>query len=257
MRRPELQTAIITHIKQMKSSGLEVILVHGGGPFIQEILDQVGLESTFVAGHRYTSAAMMPYVEMALKGKVNGRLVGECQRQGMQAIGLSGKDGNSVIATKRHHIAKNGDIHDLGQVGDVAQVNTDLIELLLKHGYLPIFTCIASDTNGLDYNINADMFAGHLAAALQVDSYVVLTDVDGLMQDIKKPESMINELKLQDIEPLKGEIIQGGMIPKIDSCVIALENGAGSARILNGTKPEQLSDLFVHQKPLGTLIKKQ
>ena len=129
-----------------------------------------------------------------------------------------------------------------------------MINLLLKNDYIPVLTCIASDENGQAYNINGDLFAGHIAGALSVDQYIILTDIDGLLLDKDKPDSIIHELKVSEINRLKEiKCIQGGMIPKIDSCEIALENGAKLARIINGTVPEQITSLFENQK-VGTAI---
>jgi len=194
---------------------------------------------------------------MALKGKVNGSLVSIINEMGYKAVGLSGKDGQTVLAKKHmHEHKKNGKVElvDLGQVGDVASVDTSLIELLLKNDYIPVITCIASDKKGLDYNINGDLFAGHIAGALSAAQYIILTDVDGLMLDKDNPASIIHELKVAEINHLKEiKCIQGGMIPKMDSCEIALEKGAKLARIINGTIPEQIASLF-ENKEIGTAI---
>nr|MBS0037557.1 acetylglutamate kinase [Saprospiraceae bacterium] len=257
MKDSNLQEKVAIEIKKLYRSGFELVLVHGGGPFIAEVLERAGITSEFIGGHRATSTEAMVQVEMALKGMVNGSLVRVLQSFGIKAVGLSGKDGGSVIAKKRWHLEVQGDLEkkiDLGQVGDVAEINTDLAELLLKNQYLPVFTCIASDHNGSDFNINADLFAGHLAGALQVDHFIVLTDVDGLFRDISKVDSLIDHLSVKDIEPLMHKVIKGGMIPKIESCQVALKTGAKTARILNGTQPQQLTDVLISGKKLGTTI---
>jgi acetylglutamate kinase len=176
---------------------------------------------------------------------------------GHKAVGLSGKDGQIVTAKKRlHEHTINGKIEmvDLGQVGDVESVDTSLVQLLLENDFIPVITCIASDKKGNDYNINGDLFAGHIAGALSAEQYIILTDVDGLMLDKDNPASIIHELKVAEINHLKEiKCIQGGMIPKMDSCEIALEKGAKRARIINGTIPEQISTLFENQE-MGTSI---
>ena len=162
-----------------------------------------------------------------------------------------------VRARKRYHRAvQNGQMeeHDLGQVGDVEQVDTTLLDTLLDNGYLPVVTCIASDEAGNDYNINADMFAGHLAGALNANSYLVLTDVDGLLRDINDPASVIRKLRLEELEPLVGTVIKGGMIPKLESCKLALRQGVQSACIINGTKPESIAEAVNKEKLIGTEI---
>jgi acetylglutamate kinase len=194
---------------------------------------------------------------MTLKGEVNGALVSLLNQAGLRAVGLSGKDGGMVIAKKRYHRAtENGRAieHDLGQVGDVERIDTSLVTSLLEEGYLPVITCIASGENGKDYNINADMFAGHLAGALNASRYLVLTDVDGLMKDLDDPDSLISSLELEELDELFGNVIRGGMIPKLESCRIAIEEGAGSASIINGTRPDNILDAALEDHFIGTQI---
>ncbi len=257
MTNQHLKSKILENMCSLKKKGYQVVIIHGGGPFIKQTLEEAKIESEFIDGQRKTTPQAMEYVEMALKGKVNGSLVSIINGLGHKAVGLSGKDGQIVTAKKRlHKHIKNGkaEIVDLGQVGDVESVDSSLIQLLLKNDFIPVITCIASDKNGIDYNINGDLFAGHIAGALSAEQYIVLTDVDGLRLDKDDPTSLINELKVSEINHLKEiKCIQGGMIPKIDSCEIALEKGAKLARIINGTIPEQVLVLFENQKS-GTSI---
>ena len=257
MTNQNLKSKVLENICFLKDKGYQVVIIHGGGPFIKETLKVANIESDFVDGLRKTTPQAMEYVEMALKGKVNGSLVSIINKMGYKAVGLSGKDGQTVLAKKHlHEHMINGKVElvDLGQVGDVASVNTSLIELLLGNDFIPVITCIASDKKGLDYNINGDLFAGYIAGALSVDQYIILTDVDGLRLDKNDPASIIHELKLAEINQLKEiKCIQGGMIPKIDSCKIALEKGAKLARIINGTVPQQIASLFENKK-VGTAI---
>jgi len=252
-----LKKQVLKNMCNLKEKGYQVVIVHGGGPFIKQTLEEVHIDSEFIDGQRKTTPEAMEYVEMALKGKVNGSLISIINAMRHKAVGLSGKDGQTVIAKKRlHQHTKNGktEMVDLGQVGDVVSVDTALIELLLENDFIPVITCIASDKKGTDFNINGDLFAGHIAGALSAEQYVILTDVDGLMLDKDNPASIIHELKVAEINHLKEiKCIQGGMIPKIDSCKIALEKGAKLARIINGTVPEQISSLFENEK-VGTII---
>lgn len=258
MINESLKKEIVQHIGSLKDQGYLVVLVHGGGPFIQKMLDMAGIESEFVGGHRKTTKEALQYVEMALKGQVNGSLVSLFNSLGYKAVGISGKDGGLVKARKRLHEEKtDGELKsfDLGQVGDVDQVDTSLVKSLLENGFIPVVTCLASDMQGNDYNINADMFAGHLAGALKAEQYLVLTDVDGLMGDINEPSSLIREISYTKIDWLIEEkVIKGGMIPKMESCKIALEKGAGKARIINGTKPPQIV-AATKNETIGTLIR--
>lgn len=257
MLSERLKQSVVQNIWKLCSKGYRVVLVHGGGPFIRRMLELVEIESEFIEGHRKTTPEALRYIEMALKGEVNGSLVGLLNEAGMKAVGLSGKDGRMVLARKRYHYStENGQEiqHDLGQVGDVEQVDTTLLNILLENDYLPVVTCIASDDAGNDYNINADMFAGSLAGALQASHYLVLTDVDGLLRDIGDPSSLIRKLKLEELEPLFGSVIKGGMIPKLESCELALRQGARSARIINGTRPESILEAVNKDKSTGTEI---
>ncbi len=259
MTDSKLTARLLGNICSLKEKGYNVVIVHGGGPFIKLILQEAGIESEFIDGQRKTTPEAMEYVEMALKGKVNGSLVSIINAMGHNAVGLSGKDGRTVVAEKRlHRREQNGgtELVDLGQVGDVAEVNPALINLLLEKNYIPVITCIASDKNGIDYNINGDMFAGHIAGAVSAEQYVVLTDVDGLMLDKDDPGTIIRELMVSELIQLREKgVIRGGMIPKLESCEIALSSGAQSARIINGTVPEQITS-FLGNQEFGTLIRK-
>jgi acetylglutamate kinase len=256
---PEIQSEVLNQLIAIKKDGHELIIVHGGGPFIKDLLATHKVPSNFIDGHRVTTPEALRLVEMALKGEVNSSLVNKINAKGQKAVGLSGKDGKMVLAQKRQHTSKkNGSERnvDLQRVGDVKKVDPFLVELLLQQKYIPVLTCIAADENGLDFNINADLFASHLAAALKVDEVVFMTDVDGLYKDFSEPESLIKSLSLAEVKELKDQgVIQGGMIPKIDACTHAIQNGAKKARIINGTKPEQINQLM-HGVLIGTQVVK-
>ncbi len=257
MLNESLKRAVIDNVGKLQTAGFRVVLVHGGGPFIKKMLELVRIESEFIDGHRKTTPEALKYIEMALKGEVNGGLVNLLNQAGHRAVGLSGKDGRMVLAKKRYHFRETEEGReqfDLGQVGDVVSVDTKLLQHLLDHGFLPVVTCIASDEDGLDYNVNADMFAGALAGALNAAHYLVLTDVDGLLRDIDDPGSLIGELQLEELPGLMGSVIKGGMIPKLESCQIALQSGAKSARIINGTRPDTISEAVISEKIIGTKI---
>lgn len=249
-----IKNQLLENISSLIKKSIHIIIVHGGGPFIQKALEQAKITSEFIEGHRKTSEDALIEVEKVLKGNVNGDLVKILNRNNCKAVGLSGKDGKTVIAKKRYHITTNNQSIDLGQVGDVEYVNPNLIKLLADNDYTPVITCIASDTSGIDYNINADNFAGHIAGALKADEFLVLTDVDGLLNDINNPDSLIERIQTTSLNKLYKEgIIKGGMIPKLEACKTALINGAVSCRIINGTKPNQLLEVF-EGKNIGTQI---
>jgi len=258
MVNDELKDRILRAICDLLEKGNRVIIVHGGGPFIQNALDRAKIASEFIDGQRKTSPRAMKVVETALKGEVNSDLVGRINTLGFKAVGLSGKDGQTVIGKKRMHeqTLENGQRKqvDLGRVGNVEQIDPTLLQQLLDSGYIPVMTCIAQDANGQSLNINGDIFAGHVAGALQAKAFVVLTDIDGLLRDIQQPDSLIRQLEKNEIQNLVTEgIIQGGMIPKMEACQTAVELGAESAFIINGTKPEQLP-LLASGKKIGTKI---
>ena len=252
MTHPEIREKLIKQIKALYESGVKLVIVHGGGPFIQDTLELAGIDSRFIDGQRQTTSEAMPFVEMALRGRVNGDLVRLLNTEGVPAVGLSGKDGQ--MAKIQKHKLKDKPDEDLGQVGDVDKIDPTLIHLLLKKGYIPVVAPIGLGTDGKDYNVNADLFAGHLAAAVNAERFVVLTDVDGLLKEPKDPKTLIPSMTLDDIEAQMHQSISGGMIPKINSCRIAVESGVDQAMILNGKKPERLMDALVRNKPQGTTI---
>ena len=257
MKEAALQEAVLEKMAALQEAGFYVVIVHGGGPFIAEALKEAQIESEFIDGHRKTTPRAYQYVEMALKGRVNGTLVNTINKLGKKAVGLSGKDGQMAIAVARKHrsmIDGKAVEQDLGQVGDIQAMDGHLPRLLLQEGYIPVITCLAANSKGEQYNVNADMFAGHLAGVLKAREYVVLTDVDGLCLDKDDPSTLIRQFLISDFGKLKSEgVIQGGMIPKVESCQIALQKGAQQARIINGTKPEQIA-LLAQNSAVGTLI---
>jgi acetylglutamate kinase len=249
----DLKRSIISNLCEIHRNGWDVVIVHGGGPFINRLLDEVNLESEFISGHRKTTKKAIRYIEMALLGEVNPNLVAIANTFGVKAIGLSGKDARTIVAKKRLHL-DDGKETDLGQVGDVAAVSISLIQDLHERDYLPIIGCIATDKHGLSHNINADMMAGAIAGALKASVYMVLTDVDGLQMDKDRPETLIQKISSEQIARMIGTTIHGGMIPKVESCQIALDLGAEKAVIMNGTKPDQLIEFVLAKKSYGTII---
>ncbi len=258
MTNEQIKREVLKNIITLKEKGYDVVLSHGGGPYIKDTLNKVNIQSEFIDGQRITSPDAFKYIEMVLKGHVNTDLVNTLNILGSQAVGLSGKDGQIVIAEKRMHkrvINGQEKFINLGQVGNVSKVNRTLIDTLLKNNYIPVIACIAADENGVGYNINGDTFAGTIAGALNAEQFVILTDVDGLLLDKDKPESIIREVNFKAIQELKADgIIQGGMVPKTEACINAIDKGAKSAKIINGTKPEQI--LSIGENKYGTLIKK-
>lgn len=252
-----VKTNVVGQVKKLSDQGHKIVLVHGGGPFITKMLEIGGIQSEFVDGLRKTDEESIKYIEMALKGEVNGEIVRLLNAAGANAVGLSGKDGKTVTAVKRRHelLGNSGSKYvDLGLVGDAATVDTTLLMLLLDNNFIPVVAPIAMGDDGMNYNINADSFAGAVAAALKADHYIVLTDVDGILRDKNAPDSLINEISLDNAVSEIGKSVQGGMIPKVESCLHALQNGVNNAHILNGTKADTLIDKFINSKNCGTKI---
>lgn len=252
-----IKQEIVSQIASLKLAGANPVVVHGGGIAIKQLLDDVGLKSEFVGGHRKTDAASIKYIEMALSGHVNKELVKLLNSEGVKAVGISGKDAGMVIAKKRLHTMTENGVEqqtDLGHVGDVRSVDPSLIQSLLAGDYVPVVSPVSAGEDGEDYNINADMFAGHLAGALKADKFIALTDIDGLLQDIEDPRSILYQLSADKAKSLFGTVIQGGMIPKIEACLIALENNVHSAHIINGTKKETLLRILMTNDKIGTTL---
>ncbi len=248
---------VFDQIAALYRYGIKPIIVHGGGPFIRKLLSNAGIKSVFIEGHRKTDEQMLEYVEMALNGKVNGMIVKQLNIRGLHAVGLSGKDAAMVRARRRYHISKKNREEiktDIGFVGDVESVEPKLITLLLGQGYLPVIAPLGVGSDGQDYNINADMFAGHIAGALGCRAFIALTDVDGLMEDPKEPRSKIEKINSTQIKNGIGKTILGGMIPKVESSLIALRNGVQRAHIINGMKPDTLLRELLSNERSGTCI---
>lgn len=249
--------SVIGDICALKSLKIVPVVVHGGGPMISELLGKVGKVTPFIEGHRKTDRVTMGYVEMALSGKVNSEIVKLIGFNGYKSVGISGKDGGLVTATKRIHRVREGELErrsDLGQVGDVSKVDTDLIDTLLARDYIPVIAPIGVGEDLEDYNINADMFAGHIAASLNAAAYIALSNVDGIFIDMDDPSTLIPEFTPYAARGEIGRIVQGGMIPKVESCLIALEGGVQSAHIINGTVEHSLLRTLLTSEPGGTTI---
>ncbi|SNS58329.1 N-acetylglutamate kinase [Belliella buryatensis] len=258
MVNQKIKSQIATALHHLRKAGHQIVLVHGGGPFINQALNQAGIHSEFVEGQRKTSPEAMEVVQRTLIGEVNADLVSLFSRHHLQAVGLSGFDANLVnVSAKKLQITHpNGELDhlDLGRVGEIETVNPTLIKSLVRDGFMPVIACVGSDAEGISYNINADDFAGEIAAAIKADYYISLTDVDGLYENYPDPKSILSEIALEQLPSLYGSIIQGGMIPKVQSCENALKKGVKNALILNGTEPEQLLAFFEKNQVLGTTI---
>ena len=257
MGDPELGKAFARDIALLKQSGINPIVVHGGGPQIASMLNRIGLESKFEGGLRVTDEKTVEIVEMVLAGSINKEIVALINAEGEWAIGLCGKDGNMVFAEKAHKTVVDPEsniekVLDLGFVGEVVEVDRTLIDLLAKSEMIPVIAPVAPGRDGHTYNINADTFAGAIAGALGATRLLFLTDVPGVL-DAKG--ELIKELSVADAKGLIADgTIAGGMIPKVETCIQAIEKGVEGVVILNGkTSHAVLLELFT-EHGAGTLI---
>lgn len=260
MVNAELKKAVMQDVILMKLVGVHPVIVHGGGPEITGMLERLNIESNFMGGMRITDEATMEIVEMVLVGKLNKEIVALINRLGGKAVGLSGKDANLIEARKKlGRVRKdNGevDLVDIGFVGDVAKINPGLVQNLMAEGYIPVVSPVGVGDAGESYNINADYVAGELAASLQADKLILLTDVQGIFEDFQNRDSLISELKLGDIaEKISTGIISGGMIPKVECCAAAINGGVNSAHILDGRIPHSLLLEIFTDRGIGTMVR--
>jgi acetylglutamate kinase len=248
MKDGRLKAGVIRDIVFLSCVGVRPIVVHGGGPEINIWLNKLGIEAQFKDGLRVTDADTMNVVEMVLVGRVNKELVCLINQAGGSAVGLCGKDGNLVQARP---VGKEG----IGFVGEVTSVDTGLVESLIKSGYVPIISSVAADENGQAYNINADTFAGEIAAALQAEKLILLTDTPGILEDYKNPSTLLTKLDIQKARELIDRgIVSGGMIPKVNCCVRSLAQGVRAAHILDGRLPHSLLLEILTDEGIGSMI---
>ncbi len=245
----ELKAAVMSDIVLMQLVGINVVLVHGGGPEISSMLKKIGKESQFIGGMRVTDKETIDIVQQILAGKINKSLVQSLEMQGGKAMGLCGLDGRMLMAEKL--ISAD----DLGFVGEITEVNTKPIEDLIKDGYVPIISTIAGGYKGEVYNINADIAAANIAAKLGACKLILMTDIKGLLRDKNDENTLIPVVNVSDVPSLKKEgIISGGMIPKIDCCVEAVRQGVKRAHIIDGRiKHSILIELF-SDEGIGTMF---
>ncbi|PKM76930.1 MAG: acetylglutamate kinase [Firmicutes bacterium HGW-Firmicutes-15] len=244
-----LKQKVMQDIVLMKYVGMHPIVVHGGGPDINDMLKRLDIKSSFIDGLRVTDQETMEIVEMVLGGKVNKEIVTGLNASGGKAIGISGKDGGLLEAQAIDDTGK------MGFVGEVCHVNPQIIETLIDNGYIPVIAPIGIDNEQQSYNINADLVAAALAVALKADKLVLLTDVPGLLQDPKDLESLISILKVSQVSDyVANGTISGGMIPKVKCCVEAVTGGVGRTHIIDGRVPHSILLEIFTDEGVGTMV---
>jgi acetylglutamate kinase len=252
MEQGDLKQSFALDVILLRFVGIDPVIVHGGGPQIGALMKRLGKEPQFVGGMRVTDAETVEIVEMVLVGKINKEIVGLINYHGGKAVGLSGKDGSLIRAHRRLHRLASGEEIDIGLVGEVEHVNPEPIRLLEDHGFIPVIAPVGVGAAGETYNINADLVAGEVAAALGAEKLIHLTDVQGILGD---DGGLITTLSRKEAERLVEEsVIDGGMLPKVESSLRALRGGTAKAHIIDGRVPHAiLLELFTHEG-IGTEI---
>ena len=255
----KLKKSFALDIILMKFVGLNPIVVHGGGPQIGNFLKNLSIESQFVDGMRVTDKKTMDVVEMVLVGKVNKEIVNLINQNGGQSVGLSGKDGQLITAKKMKYIKEKGnnqppEIIDIGMVGEIVSINNRILKTLIEDQFIPVIAPVGAGKKGETYNINADLVAGHIAASLKARKLILLTDMEGVLD---KDGELISTLKMKESKRLIEEgTIRGGMIPKINCCLEALEGGVKKAHIIDGRKSHAILLEIFTKGGIGTQIVK-
>ncbi len=249
MNDDEITTTILQDVAALKIVGVNPILVHGGGPEINKMLGRLGIKPQFKNGMRVTDSATMEVAQMILCGKINKNIVGELNSMGVKAIGLCGKDSQLIKAEDLDP--------DLGYVGKITEINAKLLEILAKDEFIPVIASIATDDKGNSYNVNADVAAAAIGAAMHAEKLLFLSDIDGIMADKDDEQTLIHRITVSELRKMIDDgSISGGMLPKANSCIDAIERGINSVFILNGTLPHSiLLELFT-DSGVGTMIEK-
>ncbi len=249
MTNDALKMAVMSDIVLLTLVGVKVVLVHGGGPEINDMLKKLGIESKFIGGLRYTDAATVDVVKMVLAGKVNKELVSLLGQYNGTAVGLCGLDEKMLLAER----AYGPNDEDLGYVGTIRHVNVKPIVDALNNGVIPVIATVACDEKGQAYNVNADTAAARIAAELKAENLILLTDIAGLLRDKDDPSTLISQVNVSEVPFMKKRgIISGGMIPKIDCCVEAVRRGVKKTVIIDGRVPHSILIEILSSEGIGT-----
>ena len=248
MINPDLKQQVMDDIVLLWLIGVKVVLVHGGGPEITNMMDKLGKKPTFVDGLRVTDKETVDIVQMVLAGKVNKTLVTMLEKRGGKAIGLCGMDGNLIEAKMKDE--------KFGYVGEVTKINIDAVTDILEKGYIPVISTLGCDAEGNAYNINADTAAAHIAGALEAERFILMTDIAGILKDKDDPTTLIPEISLSEADKLfESGIISAGMIPKVQCCVTAIKAGVKNVVIMDGRVPHSILMELLTNEGAGTLVK--
>jgi acetylglutamate kinase len=252
MTAEELRAGFAQDLVFLKHAGLRPVVVHGGGPQVTGHLDRLGIESVFTAGLRVTTEETIDVVRMVLNGKVNKDIVGLINRNGPYAVGLSGEDAN-LFTAERKLAAVDGELVDIGLVGEITDVDPSMVRALLDNGRIPVISSVARGADGAVYNVNADTAAAALAVALGAAKLVVLTDVEGLYRDWPNSDEVISQLDADDLEKLL-PALSAGMIPKMEACLTAVKGGVPHAHVLDGRLSHAILLEIFTDSGIGTMV---
>lgn len=258
MVNEDLKRAVMQDIVLLKFLGVNPVLIHGGGPEITQMLKRVGKQSQFIQGLRVTDSETMEIVQMVLVGKLNKEIVAKLNLLGGKAVGLSGQDANLLVAKKTIPTMPHdyqGEVPDIGFVGEVTEINTEVLEELIASNYIPVISSIGVGEDGVSYNINADTAAGELAAALRAEKLVMLTDVEGIFEDYQDKSSLISALQVdRAYQMINQGKIEGGMIPKVQACITALKAGVNRTHIIDGRQLHSMLLEILTDQGIGTMV---
>jgi acetylglutamate kinase len=252
MTSPELRAGFAQDLVFLRHAGLRPVVVHGGGPQVTGHLDRLGIESVFTAGLRVTTEETIDVVRMVLNGKVNKDIVGLINRYGPYAVGLSGEDAN-LFTAERKLAAVDGELVDIGLVGEIVSVDPSMVEALIGDGRIPVVSSVARGADGAVYNVNADTAAAALAVALGAAKLVVLTDVEGLYRDWPSSDEVISQLDAADLAQLLPSL-SAGMIPKMEACLTAVKGGVPHAHVLDGRLSHAILLEIFTDSGIGTMV---
>lgn len=259
MINEELKQKVMEDVSLLKYVGMRPVIVHGGGPDITQFLKKVGKQSAFVSGLRVTDEETVEIAEMVLDGKVNSDIVNMLNCRGVKAVGLSGKDAGLIKASKKlatvyDEAGKQANV-DIGYVGQVAAIDTSILDTLLDNGYIPVIAPIGVGDDGESYNINADYVAAEIAGALKAEKLLLLTDTEGVYKDFEDKDTFISTLTVAEAKKyIKTGIISGGMIPKIEACLKSIESGTNKVHIIDGRQPHSIILELLTSSGIGTQV---
>ena len=259
MINEELKQKVMEDVSLLKYVGMRPVIVHGGGPDITQFLKKVGKQSAFVSGLRVTDEETVEIAEMVLDGKVNSDIVNMLNCRGVKAVGLSGKDAGLIKASKKlatvyDEAGKQANV-DIGYVGQVAAIDTSILDTLLDNGYIPVIAPIGVGDDGESYNINADYVAAEIAGALKAEKLLLLTDTEGVYKDFEDKDTFISTLTVAEAKKyIKTGIISRGMIPKIEACLKSIESGTNKVHIIDGRQPHSIILELLTSSGIGTQV---